>query len=81
MSKTGRMMTFLAGHPLHQGTGGGEPTRRKVNPAQAELDEIFKATPPGSAGYRTSAVQNRVRQLNEFIHGNEPAIGTGGRTA
>jgi hypothetical protein len=49
--------------------------------AQRELDRIYKETPPGSEGYRTRAVQDRVLQLNETIHGTEPAVGLGGRTA
>lgn len=47
--------------------------------AQRELNQIFKKTPPGSEGYRERAVQDRVRQLNEMIHGTAPAVGMGGR--
>lgn len=48
--------------------------------AQRELDSIFKKTPPGSDGYRDRAVQTRVQQLQEMIHGTGPAVGMGGRT-
>jgi hypothetical protein len=61
-----------------------EPSRplpRGQSAAQTELNKIFKETPPGTEGYRDKAVQNRVRQLNEMIHGTEPIVGTGGRTA
>ena len=49
--------------------------------AQRELNQILKKSPPGSEAYRDSAVQDRVRQLNEMIYGTGPAIGQGGRTA
>ncbi|MCK1402770.1 hypothetical protein IVB45_23015 [Bradyrhizobium sp. 4] len=49
--------------------------------AQRELDSIYKKTPPGTEGYRDRAVQSRIQQLQEMIHGTGPAIGHGGRTA
>ncbi|MGY4333055.1 hypothetical protein ACVWWG_007472 [Bradyrhizobium sp. LB7.2] len=49
--------------------------------AQRELNKIFEETPPGSPGYAKRAVQDRIWQLQEMIHGTEPAIGQGGRTA
>ncbi|MCK1450099.1 hypothetical protein IVB36_04045 [Bradyrhizobium sp. 35] len=49
--------------------------------AQRELNKIFEETPPGTPGYAKRSVQDRVRQLNEMIHGTEPAVGLGGRTA
>ena len=57
------------------------PLPRGQSAAQAELNKIFKDTPPGSEGYRTSAVQNRVRQLSERIAGGGSIVGSGGRTA
>jgi hypothetical protein len=57
------------------------PLPRGQSAAQAELNKIYKETPPGSEGYRANAVQNRVRQLNEAIHGTGNIVGTGGRTA
>ncbi|GAA0004405.1 hypothetical protein BRDID11002_44070 [Bradyrhizobium diazoefficiens] len=48
--------------------------------AQRELDQIYKKTPPGSEGYRDRAVQSRIQQLQEMIHGTGPAVGHGGRT-
>ena len=59
-----------------------EPSRPSGNSAaQRELDSIYKKTPPGSEGYRDRAVQSRVQQLQEMIHGAGPVIGQGGRTA
>lgn len=49
--------------------------------AQRELNKIFEETPPGTPGYAKRSVQDRVRQLNEMIHGDGPAVGHGGRTA
>jgi hypothetical protein len=46
---------------------------------RAELDRIYEETPPGSPGYKKASVQ-RIRQLNEAIHGDGPAVGRGGRT-
>ena len=63
------------------GAGDVITPRSGSKSAQTELNKIFEDTPPGSAGYRTNAVQNRVRQLNEAIHGNGNIVGTGGRTA
>ena len=57
------------------------PMPQSGSAAQRELDRIYKETPPGSEGYRTKAVQDRVMQLHEMIHGTDPAIGLGGRTA
>jgi hypothetical protein len=76
------MLTFLAGHPIHHGAGGVKhSTGLGVSSAQAELNEIYKATPPGTAGYKTAAVQERVQQLMNKIHGTGSIVGQGGRTA
>jgi hypothetical protein len=53
---------------------------RGQSAARAELDRIYEETPPGSPGYKKASVQNRIRQLNEAIHGDGPAVGRGGRT-
>ena len=63
------------------GAGDVITPRSGSKSAQTELNKIYAETPPGSAGYRTNAVQNRVRQLNEAIHGTGNIVGTGGRTA
>lgn len=77
-----RMLSSLAGgHPVHDGDGLSERPTHEMSRAQAELDQIYKDTPPGTAGYKTAAVQNRIRQLTTNIHGSEPAVGTEGRTS
>jgi hypothetical protein len=66
----------------HSGPSNDQPRRalpRGKSAAQVELDRIYKETPPGSEGYRTKSVQDRVTRLNEMIHGTEPAVGLGGR--
>lgn len=81
MSEPNGMLSFLAGHPMHHGSGGAKPaTGPRVSQAQAEINEIYKAYPPGSAGYRTAAVQKRIQHLMERIHGTGVIVGTGGRT-
>jgi hypothetical protein len=62
-----------------------QPQQQRAMPrgqsaARAELDRIYEETPPGSPGYKKASVQNRIRQLNEAIHGDGPAVGRGGRT-
>jgi hypothetical protein len=80
--KPHKMLTFLAGHPIHHGTEGADRgPGLGVSAAQAELNEIYKATPPGTAGYKEAAVQKRVHQLMERIHGTGSIVGTDGRTA
>ena len=74
-----RMLSSLAGHPVHDGTGPGTPLRPTA--AQAELNALYEQTPPGSQGYRTAAVQRRVQQLQEGIHGTGSIVGNNGRTA
>jgi hypothetical protein len=73
-----RMLSSLAGHPVYHGTGLAAGLG--VSPAQAELNEIYKTTPPGTAGYKTAAVQKRVQQLQERIHGTGSIVGNNGRT-
>jgi hypothetical protein len=53
---------------------------RGQSAAQAELNRIYKETPPGTEGYKAKAVQDRVQRLNEMVHGTGPAVGMGGRT-
>ena len=77
--KPNGMLTMLAGHPIHHGTGPGAPLPPSA--AQRELDKIYADTPPGTAGYKAKAVQQRVQQLTERIHGTGSIVGTNGRTA
>ena len=76
-----RMLSSLAGHPVYHGTGVGKGSTLNVSPAQAELNQIYADTPPGTAGYKTAAVQKRVQQLQERIHGTGSIVGNNGRTA
>ena len=56
-----RMLSSLAGHPVYDSDGLAEPaTGLRVSPAQAELNQIYADTPPGTAGYKTKAVQERM---------------------
>jgi hypothetical protein len=57
------------------------PLPRGQSAAQTELNEIYKKNPPGTEGYKAKAVQARVQQLQESIHGTGNIIGQGGRTA
>jgi hypothetical protein len=77
----GMMGDFSVARNYEASSEQARPIPRGQSAAQAELNKIYKETPPGSAGYRTNAVQNRVRQLNEMIHGDGPAVGQGGRNA
>jgi hypothetical protein len=76
-----RMLSSLAGHPIYHGTGVVKGSTLNVSPAQAELDQIYRDTPPGTPGYKAKAVQERVRQLTERIHGAGSIVGNNGRTA
>ncbi len=44
---------------------------------QTELSQIMRDAPPGSAGYRDAAVQKRVFEINEALHGSGNAVGQG----
>jgi hypothetical protein len=48
---------------------------------QAELNEIHAKNPPGSEGYRAPAIQKRVSEIMESLHGNQGVVGAGGRSA
>lgn len=48
---------------------------------QSELNEIYAKNPVGSTGYRSAEVQNRVREINEALHGNGGIVGVAGRSA
>lgn len=39
---------------------------------QAELSQIMADNPPGTEKYKSPAVQNRIKQINESLYGNEP---------
>jgi hypothetical protein len=56
------------------------PLPRGQSAAQAEWNKIYKDNPPGSAGYRTPEVQNRIAQLAEVLSGGGDIVGRGGRT-
>lgn len=61
-----------------------EPSRplpRGQSAAQAEMNKIYKETPPGTEGYKAKAVQDRIWQLAEIIGGGDNIVGQGGRTA
>jgi hypothetical protein len=77
-----RMLSMLAGHPVHHsdGTGPSRPTPG-MSRAQAELDQIYKDNPPGSEGYKAASVQKRITELTERLHGGESVVGTNGRTS
>jgi len=47
---------------------------------QSELDKIMAATPPGTAAYAKPAVQKRVTEIMETLHGTGNIVGQGGRT-
>lgn len=82
LAEHGRMQANTLGDFTERNIRNAESQRMPQNTsaAQRELDKILKETPPGSAGYREKAVQDRVMRLNEMIHGTEPAVGLGGRT-
>lgn len=40
---------------------------------QGELQQIMSDNPPGTEKYKSPAVQNRIKQINEQLYGNEPA--------
>lgn len=47
---------------------------------QAELNQIYAATPPGTAGYAKPEVQKRVTEIMESLHGTGNIVGVGGRS-
>ena len=73
-----RMLSSLAGHPVHDGTGLAVGLRG--NSAKAELAQIRRDNPVGSAGYRRPEVQKRIMEINEQLFPGK-IVGTGGRTA
>lgn len=84
LSELGRQKAHTMGDFTSQRNRNSEtqrPMPQNNSAAQRELDKIYKDTPPGSEGYKARSVQDRVMQLNEMIHGTEPVIGLGGRTA
>ena len=62
------------GTPSFGGNRGSEET-------QNELNELYRANPPGSPSYKNVHVQNRIRHLNEILAGSGSPVGIGGRTA
>ncbi len=49
--------------------------------AQQELDELYRANPPGTDKYKDPKVQRRIGQLASMIGGDDSIVGQGGRTA
>ena len=39
---------------------------------QTELQQLMADNPPGTEKYKAPAVQNRIKQINEALYGNEP---------
>jgi hypothetical protein len=68
--KQNNMLTFLAGHPIHHRGG----TTKELND---ELAQLRRDNPVGTPKYAQPAVQKRIMEINEFLHGN----GQGGRTS
>jgi hypothetical protein len=54
---------------------------RGGNAAREELRELLNQNPPGTAAYRTKAVQQRVEALSRAIAGTGAPVGKGGRYA
>lgn len=86
LSKLGRQKAHTLGDRTvsNRFSSFDEPSRSLPSgnsAAQRELNTIFEQTPPGTAGYAKQSVQDRIRQLQEMIHGDGPVIGQGGRTA
>lgn len=48
---------------------------------QSELNEIYAKTPVGTEGYRAPAVQKRISEIMETLHGNGGIVGQAGRSA
>jgi hypothetical protein len=42
---------------------------------QTELQSLMAANPPGTEQYKAPAVQNRIREINEQLYGNESRTG------
>ena len=49
--------------------------------AQAELNQLYRDHPVGSASYSSPQVQRRVQALFQFISGGEPLVGRSNRRA
>jgi hypothetical protein len=48
---------------------------------QSELNDIYAKTPVGTTGYAAPAVQKRVSEIMEALHGNGGIVGVSGRSA
>jgi hypothetical protein len=60
--KQHNMLTFLAGHPIHHHGHAKEQ--------RDELAQIYKDNPVGTDNYKRPAVQKRIKEINEYLHGN-----------
>jgi len=40
---------------------------------QSEMQQLMHDNPPGTEKYKSPAVQNRIKQISEALHGNQPA--------
>jgi hypothetical protein len=57
----------------------GKP--RAASSAQNEMTELMEANPPGTAGYKSPRIQQRIEALSRMIAGSGNAVGIGGRNA
>ena len=55
---------------------GGEGSQTLV----AEKEKLMRDNPPGTDKYKSAAVQKRLAEINEALHGAEPIVGAAGRT-
>ena len=44
---------------------------------QTELQSLMAANPPGTEQYKAASVQNRIKEINEQLYGNEPSSRVG----
>jgi hypothetical protein len=87
LAKFGRLSAGMSGdHTIARRNSSMSPiASAPITPrggtAQQELDSILNDNPPGSASYKSKAVQNRVEVLSRMIAGNGSIVGKAGRNA
>lgn len=75
------MVKFFAavGRQIGEGDLMLGPSPQQAQGIQAEIDQLNKSVPPGSAGYTTKAHQDKLQALYDKL-GSQPIVGTDNRS-
>lgn len=76
------MIRFLATLGKRMGEDGviGMTSESERQTIQQRIDEIYEKHPPGTAEYKSPAVQKELAGLFEKLEGNDAVVGANGRT-